>query len=197
MKTLLIPVIFVAPLLFSGAASPKTKTPKTSGIYLTSADYQNGKLAFEGDCKSKAHKLVLHDILNKPYIDVTHESQKQRYAKSDLFGFHACDGYDHRFASNLEYQILEARALYIYARDLTWRGKGSHTSRGYYFSVGPDGPVLELTRNNLKREFPDNQRFRDSLEATFGKRRNLAEYDKSHKMFTVNRLLIDSCEEKP
>lgn len=191
MKTLFIPVAVLAAFVFSVAASPKATTPKTSGVYLSANDYKNGRLSFEGDCRSKTHKLELHDVLNKPYIDVTHESEKRRYPKSDLFGFRACDGRDYRFASKLEYQILETKELYIYARDISVsHGKGSHGVREYYFSTGPDGKILALTLENLKQGFPDNHRFHDSLDATFGGGQKLAEYDEFHKMFKVNRLLI-------
>jgi hypothetical protein len=71
MKTLFILVAVLAAFMFSVDASAQTVTPKTSGVYLSGADYENGRLAFEGGCETKAHKLELHDVLNKPYIDVT------------------------------------------------------------------------------------------------------------------------------
>lgn len=160
---------------------------------MTAADYKEGRLAFEGDCRSKAHKLELHDILNKPYIHVTHGGEKRRYEKRDLFGFRACDGRDYRFVSNLEYQVLEAKDLYIYSREISeHHGKVSEMVQEYYFSAGPVGPVRELTLKNLKQAFPENHPFHDSLDATFGRGRKLSEYDEFHKMFTVNRLLIAS-----
>ena len=195
MKTLSIPLVVLSAVLFSVAASPKAATPKTSGVYLTAADYKDGRVAFKGDCGSKAHNLELHDVLNKPYIDVTHESEKRRFQKSDLFGFRACDGLDYRFASNLEYQILEARELYIYARKSpATHGKGMHIYLDYYFSAGSDGQIFALTLENLKQSVPDNHKFHDSLDATFGARQKLEEYDDFHKMFKVNRLLIASRE---
>jgi hypothetical protein len=164
-------------------------------VYLTADDYKNSRLSFDGDCESKTHKLELHDVLHKSYIHATHGTEKHRYAKSDLFGFRACEGSDYRFASNLEYQILEAKELYVYAREVpVSHGRGIHTIRGYFFSAGPDGPVLALTLENLKQAFPDNHRFQDALDATVGAGRKLAEYDESHKMFKVNRLLIASRE---
>jgi hypothetical protein len=51
-----------------------------------------------------------------------------------------------------------------------------------------------LTLENLKQAFPDNHKFHDSLDATFGARQTLAEYDEVHKMFEVNQLLIASLE---
>jgi hypothetical protein len=171
-------------------------TPKISGVYLTAADYKDGKLSFEGDCRSKTHRLELHDVLNKSYIDVTHESEKRRYQKSDLFGFRACDGRDYRFSSKLEYQILESKDLYIYAHEeqVTY-GKGMRQTMGrYHFSVGADGPILSMTLQNLKQAFPDNHRFHDLLDANVGAGQKIEEYDDFHKMFKVNRLLIASRE---
>lgn len=49
----------------------------TSGVYLTSTDYKEGRLAYERDCGSKAHKLELHDVLQKSYIHVTQEERKR------------------------------------------------------------------------------------------------------------------------
>ncbi len=193
MKTFFIVGTAVGLLLFGGTAGAQVAMPQTSGVYLTADDYKNGRLSFEGDCWSKAHKLELHDVLHKSYIHVTHETEKRRFAKSDLFGFRACDGRDYRFASNLEHEILEARELYIYSRDvLVSHGRGRHTVRGYFFSARAEGPVLALTKENLKKTFPDNQKFHEALDAAFGPNAKLSEYDDTQKTFKVNELLIAS-----
>jgi hypothetical protein len=195
MKTYISPAAALAVLLLSSPGTAQVPLQKTSGVYLTAADYKNGRLSFEGDCGSKAHRLELHDVLHKTYIHVTHETEKRRFAKSDLFGFRACDGNDYRFASNLEHQILETRELYIYAREVyVSHGRGRHTVRGYFFSAGAEGPVLTLTLENLRKAFPANQKFHDALDAAFGAKQKLSEYDGSQKMFKVNRLLTASRE---
>ena len=193
MKTYFCSVAALAVLVFSSAGTAQVAPQKMSGVYLTADDYKNGRLSFEGDCGSKAHKLELHDVFHKPYIHVTHETDKRRFAKSDLFGFRACDGHDYRFASNLEHRILEMRELYIYAREVyVSHGRGRHTVRVYFFSEGADGPVLALTSADLKKAFPDNHKFHEALDAAFGAKQKLSEYDETHKMFKVNRLLIAS-----
>jgi hypothetical protein len=197
MKPLLLFVGAFAAFALAGEISAGPKTTKTSGVYLSAAEYENNRLSFEGDCGSKVHKLELHDVLNKPYIDVTHASEKRRYSKRDLFGFRACDGHDYRLESNLEYRILETRELYIYVREIKTRGKGFHTDIEYYFSVGAEGPILALTLENLKQAVPENHRFHDSLEATFRARQKLQLYDEYHRMFHVNWLLIASREHEP
>jgi hypothetical protein len=184
-------------MLTSGLVLAQGKERVRSGIYPTAADYKAGRLAFEGDCGSNTHKLELHDVLNKPYIDVTHDSEKRRLQKSELFGFRACDGRDYRFVAAREYRILEARELYIYVHDTRVpAGKASRTVPVYSFSVGPDGPVLPLTLEDLKRAFPENHRFHDSLDMTFEGGRGLEQYDDFHKMYKVNRLLIASREQE-
>ena len=129
----------------------------------------------------------MHDVLNKSYIHVTHGTETTRYAKSDLFGFRACDGKDYRFVSNQEFRILEAKELYIYVQRVR---SGRHVDEVYYFSKGSNGTVLTLTLENLKHAFPDNHAFHDSLDQMFGARKDPAQYDRFHKMFQVNWLLI-------
>jgi hypothetical protein len=184
-------VVFVAAI---GSTAPAAT--RTSGIYLTALDYQKAQLTSEGDCKSDAHKLELHDVLNKPFIDVTHDSDHHRYLKSEIFGFRACDGLDYRFVQNKEYRIVEARTLYIYVVQAPARlGKDTardlNTVSTYYFSVGGEGDVLPLTLINLKRAFPANHAFHDSLDAAFPFG-GVEQYDEFHKMFKVNHLLESS-----
>ena len=167
----------------------RAATPKTSGVYLSAADYKTGTLSFQGDCNSEAHRLELHDILNKSYIDVTHESEKRRYAKSELFGFRACSGKDYRFDSNLEYQILQSKELYIYGHTAYVReGKVTRAVKERYFSLGPDGQMFGLTLGNLKQVPQGNDKFRDLLEENFGAGQKLGEYDELHKMLKIEWL---------
>jgi hypothetical protein len=196
MKRFLVVIVSFG-CVFIASASVHAAT-RHSGIYLSAADYENRRLTAEGDCGSKAHKLELHDVLNKPYIHVTHGAEKLRYEKTDVFGFRACDGRDYRFASNEEYRILEARDLYIYSRaQYVGAGKYRRVVQVYYFSVGASEQVLQLTLANLKQAFPENHSFHDSLDQAFGAGQNLAQYDEFHGMFKVNRLLIVATTPNP
>ena len=102
----------------------------------------------------------------------------------------AADERSFRVVGNEQYQILEAKDIYIYSADILVR-KGT-TDKAYFFSVGPNGEVLPLTIVNLKKAFPDNHRFHDSLDMMFRDDSPLTKYDNFHKMFKVNRLLIAS-----
>jgi hypothetical protein len=102
----------------------------------------------------------------------------------------AADERSFRVVGNEQYQILEAKDIYIYSADILVR-KGT-TDKAYFFSVGPNGEVLPLTIVNLKKAFPDNHRFHDVLDMAFKNDSQLTKYDDFHKMFKVNRLLIAS-----
>lgn len=182
-------------LLVANAATGSVND--ASGIYLTANDYQRGYLTAESDCKSPGHKIELHDVLIKPYIHVTHNRETRKYAKSDVYGFRTCDGRDYRFVANREYRILEANVAAIYSVQLPDR-EGEDLTVGkeevfdYFFSVSAKGPILRLTRQNLKLAFPDNHRFHDAIDQTFRTDAELAQFDAFHKMFKVNRLLVAS-----
>jgi hypothetical protein len=181
-------------VLASSLISAQRKQPGRSGVFQTAADFEEGRLIFESECGSKSHRVDVHDILHKPYIDVTHDFEKHRYQKNDLFGFRACDGRNYRFAGKREYQILEGKDLYIYAHKVWVRaGRSSRRVRIHSFSVGPEGPLLPLTPEDLKRAFPENQRFHASLDRMTGTA-GVQEYDERHHMFTVNWLLMASRE---
>jgi hypothetical protein len=99
----------------------------------------------------------------------------------------AADQRSFRVVGNQQYQILEAKGLFIYSADVLVR-KGT-TDKAYFFSVGPNAEVLPLTIVNLKKAFPDNHRFHDNLDLMFRDDSQLTKYDNFHKMFKVNRLL--------
>ena len=160
----------------------------TSGIYMNATDYAERRLSLEGDCQSASQKLELHDVLRKPYLDITHGGEKRRYAKSVVYGVQTCSGREYRFVGNGEYQILEPGPITVY----TFRPAGRRRRRRYFFSVGPSGAALPLTRDSLKRAFPDNPTFQNALDRTFKSDSTLTRFDESHKMFVINRLLIAS-----
>ena len=186
-----------AALLLAASAAANATVYGARGIYLTVDDFVNGRLTAESDCKDPGHKIELHDVLRKSYIEVTHDGETRRYEKRALYGFRSCGGAEFRFVGRDEYQILEAKGLTIYAFDVPAR-TNEHLAvdhpkvRQYFFSVGAGGPVLPLTRDELKRALPNNHAFHDSLDQTFATDKDLAQYDSFHHMFKVNRLLIAS-----
>ena len=181
-------VVFLLAAALTGPAA--TAAPGSSGVYLAAEDYSRGVFTEGGSCQA-SFKVALHDVVNKPYIDVARGSAKKRYAKTEVFGVRLCDGYDYRLVSSHLYRILEAKALYIYGVERpVSQGKGFRVVPAYYFSSGARGEVLPLTLDNLHRVYADNHRFIDSLDRVW--ERDLAEYDAFHQQFKVGRLLAES-----
>ena len=102
----------------------------------------------------------------------------------------AADARSYRTVGNERYEILDANVLHIYSTTVLVR-KGA-ADKAYFFSVGATGDILPLTIVNLKKAFPNNHKFHDSLDMMFRSDSSLNKYDDFHKMFKVNRLLIAS-----
>ena len=171
-----------------------TSAPLSGGVYLSAEDYARGTLTDVASCQA-SFKIALHDVVNKPFIEVTRGSEKKQYAKAEVFGVRQCDGQDYRLVSNHLYRILEAKALYIYGvqRPVS-QGKGFRVVPAYYFSSGARGELLPLTLDNLHRVYASNHRFIDSLDRVW--EREIAEYDTYHQQFKVGRLLAESGTEQ-
>ena len=191
-------IAMLSTLVFGTAAAGQTASEPNSGVYVTAADYQNHHLT-TGDAGGPQTGEVKLRIADR-YIEVSQGSKSRRFEKDRIFGFRSNDGRDYRVSSNREYEILEAKELYIYAQPIRVsspkgrESQGAKPEREYYFSLGPEGKIRDLTVAKLKQAIPNNHRFHDQLDTTFGDGRSVAEYDDFHKMFKVNRVLIASRE---
>lgn len=59
----------------------------------------------------------------------------------------------------------------------------------YFFVAQPSDVLQDLTKENLKKAFPENHIFHDALDANFKEDKELTAYDKFHKMYKINWLL--------
>jgi len=59
----------------------------------------------------------------------------------------------------------------------------------YFFTTKSSDVLQPLTKDNLKKAFPENHPFHDALDATFNSDKDLDTYDSFHKMYKVNWLL--------
>lgn len=167
-----------------------------SGVYLTSRDFLSQKLTQEAVCGEEKHIIRLNDFLEKSYIEVICKDKKEKYEKSQIYGYRDCSGNDYRFFDNKHVQIVEAGQLYIYSF-LVYTHSSSTKERAtatyeYYFSIGPEGKIQPLSLDNLKSAFPDNHKFHDLLDTYFRNSGFLGEYDTFHKTYRVNHLLQSS-----
>ncbi len=162
-----------------------------SGIYMNMSDYKNNKLTYEIPCTKEKHNqnIHLHDFFgNSPTITVNHEGKKYTLNKNEIYGFIDCDNKVYRFFKNEVYNIAEAGDIYIYIYTQTQniaQSKGFKVVNNYYFSNSSAGPVLRLTKNNLKNEFRNNDKFIELLDQNFGND-DINAYNNLHKTFKIN-----------
>lgn len=182
-KILIIQTLLIA--LAINAFSQNTN----SGVYLTFNDYLNNKLSYAINCKTETHKIRTSDFLNESYIIVVHDGQKIKLSKDSIWGFVTCDEPLVRFQNNKQYFLADKGPIWIFYRDENQtQGKTSITVRKYYFSIKGNGMMMPLTNENVKRSFSDNRKVQDMVDAQFATT-DIAEYDKTHKMYKINYLM--------
>ena len=189
-----LPVVFLLSACIAGhlVTNPVT-TPglvyaqqDSSGVYLNTTDFQNRKLAYAGDCKTQKTKIKFARFNIKGHIKVTHNSSTYTLLKDEIFGYRDCKGNSFRFINGKSYTILNPTGyilLYMY-------GVPNHHEEivDYRFSRGVDGAVKELSKENLKKAFPENKAFQQKIDHIFGTRLELTAYDEGHGMYVVNWL---------
>lgn len=59
----------------------------------------------------------------------------------------------------------------------------------YFFTTASSDVLQPLTKDNVKKAFPENHPFHDAIDATFRLDDELTMYDTFHKMYKLNWLL--------
>jgi hypothetical protein len=168
------------------------KEPTLGGVYLTLDDYKSGKLTYDIDCSLEKQKIKLHDFLAKPYMDVYYRGEKHRLLKNEVYGFKDCHDQTFRFFDNLEYKLVEAGNIYLYTLEqLIFPEKADKTTVDFFFSSSMGGVIKPLNNINLKNAFPTNKTFHRLLDESINSI-NITRYDSIHKMYTVNKLYLES-----
>ena len=195
------PSTFICLLLFTaslGAQLPDSANAKRSGIYRTPADFLAGRLEFGIDCGTEQHRINRHTVLDRPYVDVTHNGSDTRLLKSDIFAYRECDGLLVRFVEGREYTVLAIGNIALYVRPVMMSvGKGVRTEAAYYFSRTVADSVAPLTRAALKAAFPEQHTFHDRLDALIRSDAELAAYDTTHRTYRALYISESLTGQKP
>ncbi len=171
-------------LLLFASANAQTDS---SGIYKNGDDFSNGKLSLAINCETEKHKIKLNDFFNKPYVIVKHNDSSYKFYKKDIFGYKICNGSIYRFDGKKELLLFNStEQILIYKYVIPNRTEGLTNVTNYYFSINANSPVQLLTKANLKKAFPANQKFRDEIDRKFKYNTQLAGYDDEHKMYKIN-----------
>jgi hypothetical protein len=155
----------------------------SSGVYMSSNDFQNRKLSYAINCKRQKHKIKLKTFFDKPYIVVVHNDSSYNLPKSEVYGYRDCDGITYRFVDSQVYKIMNLFNPIVLYQYFVFIPKDPVVD--YYFSKGNSGEVELLTKANLKLAFPENHKFHDLLDLTFTNDVDLTSYDKKSKAFKL------------
>lgn len=98
-----------------------------------------------------------------------------------------------RLAGKHRYTILDSTGFPLYSINKLVQGeKIARPQTVYYFRVDAQGPLQELTLQNLEAAFAANSRFRYALEAQFRSDKDLAAYDAYLKTYKVEYLFLQA-----
>jgi len=162
----------------------------SSGVYMTAVDFTNKKLTYGINCKTENHKIKLNNFFNRDYITVIHEGNKYNISKDSVFGFKTCNGSSYRIADKIDYTILNADDNLLLYEFIPMSAPKNPQPPVHKFSKGADGPMLDLTIENVKNIYPDNHLFHDEIENIFRSNSSLLSYDRYHKQYKLVRLFI-------
>lgn len=162
----------------------------SSGVYMSAVDFTNKKLTYGINCKTENHKIKLNIFFNRDYITVIHEGNKYNISKDSVFGFKTCNGSSYRIADKIDYTILNADDNLLLYEFIPMSAPKNPQPPVHKFSKGADGPMLDLTIENVKNIYPDNNLFHDEIENTFRSNSSLLSYNRYHKQYKLVRLFI-------
>ncbi|MCG3165021.1 MAG: hypothetical protein POELPBGB_00781 [Bacteroidia bacterium] len=185
-------IIYVCLMLITTSAFSQEDS---SGIYFTSADFENIKLSYAINCKTQKHKISADLIFRDKIVSVKHNDTVYTFSKDSVYAARYCDNSIVRFFNNQQFPLLNPAETILIYKVVSGSGhKGSPIVTKYYFSNGAKDSIRELTLHNLKNSFPENHKFHNLLDMQFKSDNELAEYDSFHKCYKVNQILKTSFE---
>ncbi len=176
-------LIFVTLLFFSTYCCAQSDS---SGVYLTSADFIKRKLTYPSACNTNKNPIKLRSLFSNQKIRVTQNGQRDKFMKSQLFGYSACNKKSFRFYHSEEYRIISTLKIYLYHTESeSGTGKSAYSEEQFFFSVSLDSAILPLSVYNLKEAYPTNIKFHTLLDAAFGGDAELSTFDKYLKKYKL------------
>lgn len=65
----------------TGQAQVAQRPPTGSGVYMTVADYRQGKLALSVNCQTEKHRIRLNDFFGSASLDVIHDGENTPFRR--------------------------------------------------------------------------------------------------------------------
>lgn len=169
--------------LFSGLAHAQNNG---RGIYLSSEDFLSHNVTFA----SKHTRIKLNEIVNKEVVVIKTKDSTYTYFKDSIFGYQDNEGNSFRFYNGKTYPIINpTETILIYKVSNGPVQKGQTKLYSYFFSKDAHSKICPLQMNYILDEFNDNKAFTNTIETHFNNTDNLLEYDETHHIYKINRLL--------
>lgn len=161
----------------------------SSGIYLSTNDFNLKRLSYAINCKKQKHIIRANTLTQKDYLIVIHEHKKYRIQKDSVFGFKTCEGLYYRIVNKINYYIITPNAGQLILYEL----KSITTPKNplnpiFKFSVGFSDNLKDLNIVNIKNILPNNHDFHNEIDAFFRADNDLLAYDSYHKQYKVLRV---------
>jgi hypothetical protein len=163
----------------------------TPGIFLTADDFSAHKLTYVSDTT----KLRLHQLIEKPFIEVYYNDTVIRKYKDSIYGY--CDKFNtsYRFYNSHAYEILNnSDNILLYKRTEYATEKGHPVITTYFFSAKANSPPIILSKKNLCISFAENKIFCELIKTHFEDDSELISYDHTCKMYRINTLYEKSIQ---
>ena len=153
------------------------------GIYLTSEDFLKNKMSY-----AKA-KIKTHEFFRKEFIEVIYRDSLIKLSKKNVFGYKDHKNTSRFFGTSVLEIINPGERILLYKKTSGTGLKNSPFSETYYFSKDAGSDVQALTISNIEDAFPENHEFIKLVGLSFHNDNELTDYDTTHSMYRLNRLL--------
>jgi hypothetical protein len=166
---------------------------KNEGVFLTSADFTNGKISYTPESASK-YSLHQNELSPSSPVSIRTGDRIIRFKKDSIFGIRDRNGVCFRFFNKDSYKILNpSERILLYSTTYVVGGsRNIHRVTNYFFSENADSPIYPLSKQNLKLILSKDVCFLVLLDIYFSGDRDLTAYDSFNKMTLLNRVYEES-----
>lgn len=172
--------VFIAPYSILSAQD------SLRGVYLSVTDFRNKTLSYK-PIEGQKYEAQLNEIFYKPFIKIIIGDSTYFLNKDSIFGYRDKTSTVYRFYNKNIYKMLNSNeTILLYSHNNLGGYKNSEIVVSYYFSI--NFTLFPLSKNNLKRAFPDYPAFHELLDMYFDNDTDLIRYDTYYKMYKLNRV---------
>ncbi|MDD2306761.1 MAG: hypothetical protein PHP53_18820 [Prolixibacteraceae bacterium] len=159
-KLLVLSVLVLANMNLFAQREKLLNSDDVEGLYLTLANFKQGKLTRPTDEQHEGDKIKLKQFFISPDIISIEQNKKTVFYKDSIFAIHLTNGKNYRFINRNPFLIADTSSLYIYTyktKKTVFSTSGPHRRSKdvpvtyYYFSLAGENAVYTLTLANVRK----------------------------------------------